>query len=159
MQPLFDHIANLSVADFGAAEGVIAYHIMQAGAHSVHGCEKDMYRVGHANALCGQWQECQFHQADLSDWDSFVSHVGDTLEASYDVILYLGVHHHLPDATRRYVLCRIAQRANKYIAIRTPEKFFVDDAINSLIVDQGFQRLHTTNATESMGAVHIYEKI
>lgn len=139
-----------SVCDLGAGDGAIARRLLDRGAATVHGFEIDPRRVELAGSLCAGFPGATFHQADLSDWSLFeAKHAGDMLE-SYDIVLYLGLHHHLPAAGRMHVLASAARRASRWLAVRTPRALFQSDRIEEALAGQGFA-LHATASDGGAG--------
>lgn len=127
-----------SICDLGAGDGAIARRLLDRGAATVHGFEIDPRRVDLAGSLCVGFPGAAFHQADLSDWTLFeAKHAGDMLE-SYDIVLYLGLHHHLPAAGRMHALVSAARRASRWLAVRTPRALFQSDGIEKALAGQGF---------------------
>lgn len=135
---ILDAAPGASICDLGAGDGAIARRLLDRGAAIVHGFEIDPRRVDLAGSLCAGFSGAAFHQADLSDWSLFEArHAGDMLE-SYDIVLYLGLHHHLPAAGRMHALLSAARRASRWLAVRTPRTLFQSDGIESTLAGQGF---------------------
>jgi glycosyltransferase involved in cell wall biosynthesis len=139
-----------SICDLGAGDGAIARRLLDRGAATVHGFELDPRRVDLANSLCTGFPGARFHRADLSDWPLFeAKHAGDMLE-SYDIVLYLGLHHHLPAGARMHALASAARRASRWLAVRTPGVLFQSDGIERALAGQGFA-LHATASDGGAG--------
>ena len=159
LESLFGWAANSSVLDFGAAEGLIAREIMLKGATKIRGFELNADRVNKANALCSQLGDAKFFAADLSDWEAFYSKNRENIESS-DIVLYLGIHHHLPQNNRQKTLCSAADLALKIFAIRTPEIFYETDEIEKHLTKKGFVRFqdleYKTEKIVNLGAARIY---
>jgi 2-polyprenyl-3-methyl-5-hydroxy-6-metoxy-1,4-benzoquinol methylase len=161
LQPLLERVRQLSVIDFGAAEGVIAREFLQRGARKVHGFDLDAGRVNMANMLCASWDDAEFRTADISDWVTFRNANSDLLDDSYDVVLYLGLHHHLPPESRGTPLAQAIRLARHYFAIRTSTEVYDSDNIDSLLRAEGFRLIsseHCHTHTEHLGLAKIYEK-
>jgi len=95
LEPILSIVAGQTVLDLGAAEGWIALSMLKAGAKLVHGFELDPDRVRTANTLCEAYPATQFRTANLSDWRAVRESYASEFLPGYDVVLYLGVHHHL----------------------------------------------------------------
>lgn len=161
LAPLLDVTAGRSVIDFGAAEGLIAREFLKNGAGKLIGFELDMHRVEKAIKICCHWDACEFYAADLSDWTTFCRVYAEKI-IRYDIVLYLGIHHHLPVENRQHILANICDLASNYIAIRTPEKFYESDGIDSLLQEKGFVRFKAVSGqrtdSNDLGVVRIYER-
>jgi hypothetical protein len=161
LEPLLEQARGLSVADFGAAEGVVGREFLKRGAAALHGFELDAARVKFANTLCSGWSGALFRQADVSDWDRFAGDNADMLREGYDAVLYLGIHHHLPPAVRRDVLAAAARLARRYVAFRAPASAYKADAVDELLRKEGFSPLSESGGTARgahLGVARIYAR-
>jgi len=151
-----------SIIDFGAAEGLIAREFLVHGAIRVRGFELDADRVTKANSLCANWNNAKFYVADLSDWDLFYQDNKNLLEPS-DIVLYLGIHHHLPSESRLQTLKNAARLATKYFAIRTPIALYKTDQIDQILCEQGLQLLilssNSNEIPDNLGIARLYKRI
>lgn len=152
--------AGCSVIDFGAAEGFVGREFLMAGASVLHGFELDPSRVAAARRLCSAWKDAQFRVADLSNWDDFRSENQDLLRPQYDIVLYLGLHHHLPQASRMGVLLQAAALASKYLAVRMPDRFFADDGVEAALTAAGLIRHDGDDGSTDhhLGSLRIYSR-
>lgn len=152
--------AGCSVVDFGAAEGLVGRQFLLSGASLLHGFELDSARVACARSLCREWPNAQFRAADLSDWPKFEAAHRDLLREQYDIVLYLGIHHHLPQATRMAVLQAAARMASTYFAVRMPDRCFDADGVHQQLTAAGLvrDRVFEGAADHHMGSVHIYRR-
>jgi glycosyltransferase involved in cell wall biosynthesis len=161
LEPLLAQARRLRVADFGAAEGVVGREFLKRGAAALHGFELDAARVKFANTLCSGWSGALFRQADFSDWDRFASDNADMLRESYDVVLYLGIHHHLPPERRRDALTGAVRLARRYFAFRAPAAAYKADAVDELLRSEGFSPLRENGAAARgphLGPARIYAR-
>ena len=144
LEPLFESVAGKTVLDLACAEGVVARECLKGGAELVHGFELDGSRVAGAQAVCSAFpgERSLFRQADLSDAEAFFDAHGDVLLARYDVVLYLGLQHHLPYPARLSLLRLAARLAGEMLVIRTPEHVYQHDEMERTIEDAGFQLSH-----------------
>ena len=161
LEPLLDKTQGLSVIDFGAAEGVISREFLKRGAAKVHGFELNPSRVATAESLCGEWNEAAFRSADLSDWKKFSLENADFLQEVYDVVLYLGLQHHLPVSRRIEFLNSALAMAGRYFAIRTTETVYSADNIDDLVESSGFRLVsqETDREGDHIGSCKIFEKV
>lgn len=158
---LLERADQMSVIDFGAAEGVIAREFLKRGAKKVRGFDIDAGRVNIANRVCSTWDDAEFRTADISDWAAFRAANQDLLEESYDIVLYLGVHHHLPAKSRRTPLAQAVRLARSFIAIRTSQQLYDRDGIDSLLDAEGFRLIETDSppdCAEHLGRPRIYQR-
>jgi glycosyltransferase involved in cell wall biosynthesis len=146
LDPIFGAASGASICDLGAGDGAIARRLLDRGAAAIDGFELDAGRVALANDLCAGFAGVRFRQADLSDWPAFEARLGRDLMPSYDIVLYLGLHHHLPAASRMRVLASAAQRASSWFAVRTPGALFLSDSIEKALAAQGF-KLHAATSS------------
>ena len=148
-----------SICDFGAGDGAISRRLLERGAGTLHGFELDAGRVALANRLCVEFAGARFRQADLSDWALFEAQHGQHMLESYDIVLYLGLHHHLPAAARMKALMSAARRASCWFAVRTPAALFRSDGIERVLGELGFA-LHTaaTDGAAGMGNSYVFAR-
>ena len=158
---LLQRVRGLDVIDFGTAEGVVAREFLRRGARKITGVDVDPGRVNLANALCAPWHGTEFRVADISNWAVFRERNKDLLNDSYDVVLYLGLHHHLPPESRRGVLTQVMRLALRYFAIRTSTAIWEADDIDSILSSEGFRLVSGQESPEKaqhLAPVRIYAK-
>jgi 2-polyprenyl-3-methyl-5-hydroxy-6-metoxy-1,4-benzoquinol methylase len=161
LHQLLERSRGLSVVDFSSAEGLVAREFLKSGAARVHGFELDARRVTVANAVCAPWSGAEFRVADLSEWDTFQHSQAELIEDAYDVVLYLGIHHHLPVEHRLTTLRHAVGLARQYFAIRTTAAVYEMDRIDDLLRALGFHLLEAgTQAAQldHLGAAMVYER-
>lgn len=105
---LFDRMEGQTVLDVGCAEGVISEICYTSGAESVYGVDVRPEAVVNARKNCPRGT---FSNVDVRHW---------TPPDKYDIVLFLGVYHHLPDS-HSSTLQKFVKTARKYFAIRTPK--------------------------------------
>jgi 2-polyprenyl-3-methyl-5-hydroxy-6-metoxy-1,4-benzoquinol methylase len=110
-----------SILDLGTAEGLIASHFLRRGAALIHGFEIVPDRVLAARRICEEFKNASFWQADLSDWLDFRARYAEHLLVQYDIVLYLGLHHHLPLPARDSTLEGASSMSRDILALRTPD--------------------------------------
>ncbi|MEM6730518.1 MAG: glycosyltransferase [Myxococcota bacterium] len=159
LEPLYERVRGASVLDLGAAEGAVSRVLLEHGAASCRGFEVDADRVHRANSLCSGF-DAQFWHGDLSSWPSFQSGCGEHLAPIYDVVLYLGLHHHLPKGARMEVLAGALKLAQTLFAIRTPSAVWASDELDSFIRAHGFDPLfeEAVERDRAAGSAKIYRR-
>ncbi len=161
LQPLLDRASGMSIIDIGCAEGIVAREFLKRGALKLHGFELDPRRVAVANSLCSDWPNASFRCADLSKWDEFHKANEDLVDCAYDIVLYLGIQHHLPLPDRHTTLKKILDLARRYFAIRTTPEVFSDDGIDKLLKTKGFRELEQPSMgtqNHNLGTLRIFER-
>lgn len=162
LEPLLEQCEGRSVLDLGAAEGVVGYEFMKRGARLVHGFELDPARVAFARDLFTRagFSHAHFRPADLSLWKSFEDDNRDLLRSGYDVVLFLGLYHHLPEATRQDALDGALSRCRSLFAVRTPEKLARGDDLSRFIRDRGFAFIgeEPASGAENMGWLGLFQR-
>jgi glycosyltransferase involved in cell wall biosynthesis len=150
------HASGRSVLDLGCAEGIISKALLDSGATFVHGIERDPSRVKRAREICTDIPRARFDVADLSDWDAS-SNILNT--DGYDIVLYLGLHHHLPRAVRRQTCLRAAELAKYTFAIRTSDDVYDVDNISSLLNDLGFPFEQAIAPNQQSGQLRVFTRM
>lgn len=160
LQPLLQQTKGLSIIDFGAGEGVVAREFLKHGAKLLHGFELNAQRVDFANALLAQWHGAKLRCADLSSWEDFWRSHSDLIAREYDIVLYLGIQHHLPPKHRLETLEAAIGLAKRFFAIRTTKAVYETDHIEQLLETAGFHRqsLKTDASPGGLGVARIFEK-
>lgn len=157
LSAVLDSVRGRSVLDLGCAEGVIARACLDHGAVAIHGFELDASRI----ATCRQLNPeplAHFLPGSVSPWSELIQQT-PTLRAAYDVVLHLGLHHHLPVRERRAVLTGALERCREVFALRTPEAVWQSEKLDALIRSQGFALTHTENpAIASQGVLRVYRR-
>jgi len=146
------------VLDLGCAEGLIALELARRGAACVHGFDLQEVSIAHARRLFAE-VECPhvFRQADLAGGTFERAHA-DVLLPRYDVILFLGVYHHVVrqgGAVRAdRLLAGLAERCAGVLAIRT--KAAIPEA---LLEARGLRRAwsHDGDETRATGTLTVWE--
>uniref|UniRef100_A0A9E7ZLD0 Class I SAM-dependent methyltransferase n=1 Tax=Bosea sp. NBC_00436 TaxID=2969620 RepID=A0A9E7ZLD0_9HYPH len=157
--PLIEQAPGSVVLDLGAAEGLIAKTFLDAGASLLHGFEIDASRVERARKLTADHgDKAVFAADDLSNWSRFVENQ-PRLRSSYDIVLFLGVHHHLPAATRNDTLRGAAQLARRFFAYRAPETVRVAEDVDAILDGLDFKVTCALEGRAGMGGSRIYERV
>lgn len=127
-----------SILDLGTAEGLVAYRFLRQGAALLHGFDIVPERIEAARHICGEFPGAAFWSGDISDWRSFRAKHAENLLAHYDIVLYLGVHHHLPDAGRDSALEGAAAMSRDILALRTPDACYEEKRVADKLLNLGF---------------------
>jgi len=154
LDSLLARCEGASVLDLGAAEGVVGLEFASRGAGPIHGFELDPDRVSFARSLFVRagLDRASFRTADLADWPEFVRRNADLLQDDYDIVLFLGLYHHLPATTRRQSLAAALQRARRWFVIRTPETLRRTENVVGTITAHGFTLIEEHRASEAENA-------
>ncbi|RMG60865.1 MAG: glycosyltransferase [Calditrichaeota bacterium] len=162
LKPLMEKAEGCSVLDLGAAEGVIAAWFARHGARIIHGFEMVPDRIPVARRLLSQFdlQSLEYHQAAIGRWSDFLKQFQPVLLDRYDIVLFLGLYHHLNPAHRKDVLRGALERARRWFAIRTPRHLVEADKLIELITGNGFRLIaeEDSKPEENMGWLGIFER-
>jgi hypothetical protein len=159
LESVLDGCEGKSVLDLGSAEGMVARCFLERGA-LVHGFDRDAARVTTATALCRHLPNGRFWPGDVSVWSAFVEGQAAQLRRRYDVVLYLGLHHHLPKQRRHDTLAGAAGLASGLLVVRTPERVFDEEEIGSVLAEHGFDMRDETrgDGEADAGIVRVFER-
>lgn len=151
--------AGCSVLDIGCNEGLIAYEFARNGIRIVHGFERDGHRVNFATRLFRDVPvESRFIRANLAK-PGFEGQYGSLLREQYDIVLFLGVYHHLrrqmPTEDLRELVTFLVDRAGEWFVDRgkaLPE-------YESTLLSRGFRLVHSSPGHKGKGgSLHVYSK-
>jgi len=150
LEGLLGESPGATVLDLGAAEGIIGREFANHGAELVHGFELSADRASMADEVLRDSlvPEHVVRQADLADWDAFETANGDVLRDSYDIVLFLGLYHHLPENGRRRSLQRALARSRRWFALRTPAEVSASDELVAACQAEGFHLVSEANGRE-----------
>lgn len=158
--PLIEACAGKNVLDLGAAEGLIARRFLDQGAALVHGYDIVPARVAAARRICQHFSNANFWEGDLSDWDDFRRKEGEHLLPRYDIVLYLGLHHHLPSDRRMSILLGAASMSNDILTLRTPDVCYREDGVAERLRAEGWclSEEHTTGLRENLSPLRVFRR-
>jgi hypothetical protein len=162
LEPVLEECRGATLLDLGAAEGIISCEFAKRGANLVHAFELDASRVAVANELLAKTSvpEHVARKANLADWDRFARENADILEDAYDIVLFLGLYHHLPSATRGHALERALALTSDWFALRTPSTLARKDDLVGAIRAKGFRLVQEleTPAADGMGWLGLFRR-
>ena len=147
--------------DIGSAEGLIDYEFARNGASIIHGFERDIKRVKFSKLLFQEVPvKSKFHVADLSvSYKKFDKQFKTTLLGNYDIVLYLGIYHHLIKQTS----VKNVQDFIKYLLDKTNTFFVVRtnmiSSFENIIIEEGFQIYCEAPLIDIVGQLKIYKRI
>jgi glycosyltransferase involved in cell wall biosynthesis len=148
---LFAECPGKTILDLGAGEGVLARRFLEQGAIRADGFERESSRVMLATRICDHLPGARFWEADLSDWCAFETNHATHLLERYNIVLYLGLHHHLPASSRLASLAGAAARASDWIALRMRAPIFVSDGIAEFLAERGFSLVDAQSGNHATG--------
>lgn len=160
LEAILSNLQGKHVIDFGCAEGLISRCCLEAGASHVDGFEFNGARVQVAQKLCQQYSDANFYQADISNWQQFMAQHAEHVRLGYDLVLYLGVHQHLPQMTRIDTLRGIAELALDYLVLRMPPADFAADQVDQVLAECGFEAAHDyrPSGTHGLGGALVFKR-
>ncbi len=147
--------AGCDVLDIGSNEGLVSYEFARNGARLIHGFERDERMVGFAQRLFRDVPiEGRFVAADLAiSGKEFAEKYGQLLLAQYDVVLFLGVYHHLrrqgPMENLHSLIEVLLDKAKHWFVVRTnriPE-------FEPIILSRGFKLAHSSPGIRGKGGL------
>lgn len=159
LEALFESAPGLRVLDLGMSEGHIAYEFARRGAALIHGLEQHDDKVRFAARLFRDVPlEHAFLKADLAvSGPVFDARYGASLLPQYDLVLFLGVYHHLRKEMARRdldsLLASIAARAASRLAVRSDALPDFEDQILAM----GFAREYEAPRGK-VGLLRVYRR-
>lgn len=147
LDSLLASCAGRSILDIGAAEGLIAEQCLKAGACWVDGVELDSERVKEAQKRNARDADrARFFTLDLNQRNALAEF--SPLKRHYDIVLYLGVHHHLDPTTANEVFDAVLRRTGRTLFIRTSEAVASRDQLVERAQALGFKLTNLTLVEE-----------
>lgn len=153
--------SGCSVLDIGSNDGLVSYEFARKRARLVHGFERDGDRVNFSTRLFRDVPvENLFVEANLAiSGDEFVNTHQSTLLPEYDIVLFLGVYHHLrKQAEAKHVLSLVE------VLLGRAGEWFVDRGrliheYESVIRAKGFERVHSLPPIKGkVGPLNIFRR-
>lgn len=148
---LLDKAQGASVLDITCNTGGVSEAFAKAGAGSIDGV--DFWRPGvdlSRRALEPYPIRTRFAVCDLTGGFEAVRSALSPMPARYDIVLYLGAHHHLsrqmPPAELNRLVGALCEVAADYVVVRTPDKYM--PSAQEVILARGFEVWRDAKAFE-----------
>lgn len=145
---------NKSVLDIGCAEGLISLEFAKNGASTINGFDIQDISINKAIQVFEQADintPYTFKQVNLNNFNNAIDSFGT--DDNYDIVLFLGVYHHLNRDSALKVLNYCFSHSNEYVAIRT------DSNLPHIKEMQKFELIKDDNSKNITGRIRIYKKI
>lgn len=140
-----------TVLDIGCADGLVGYEFIKAGCKYIHGIELDRKEYNFAKKL---WSKAgasfKIVNADFAN---------EPLECWYDIVLYLGVHHHfvvqygLVQALKK--VKDLAERSCGWFVFRTAHDVTL---LNNVIINSDFRLVIERKGFDKVGPLYAYKR-
>jgi hypothetical protein len=127
----------------------------------VHGFDMHKSRVNTAAELCmGYSGEHCFVHANLNEWATLKQQQSRMLLPIYDIVLYLGIQHHLKYPGRLATLAEAASLAGKIFAIRTTGEVYQGDEIDRILAARGLVEVAIDKdlQRDGFGVARVFER-
>jgi 2-polyprenyl-3-methyl-5-hydroxy-6-metoxy-1,4-benzoquinol methylase len=152
---LLEQCADCTIMDIGCNEGLVAYEFARNGAKLVHGFDRDGQRVRFARRLFRDVPiESRFVRTNLAvSGAEFQAKHRSVLLPEYDIVLFLGVYHHLKRQMPVHRLHGLVEEL-----LNRSGHWFVDrgkciDEYESRIRSKGFELAHSSPAIKGHGGL------
>lgn len=155
---LLDECADKTVLDIGASEGLVTYEFAKKGASVLHGLERDKERVWIAQRIFRDVSSTSgFWSVDLCEGvNAIESGVGEHLLSEYDIVLFLGVYHHIKDRMSVENLDELidwlAAKTGTHLAVRSNHAAELVDMFKM----RGLELVHSPDIAGSKGIGKLY---
>lgn len=162
LEPLMRMAAGLSVLDIACHKGLICYELAKNGAALLHGLDHYEHGVEVARSLHEDFDiPTRF---DVLDFRGGAKVLEAWLAAygakSYDITLYLGVHHHLQRQMPRDMLTEfvalVMDRCGGLFAVRSGIEQL--NEVDALAIKKGLELRHHTQLGSRISPVRIYQR-
>lgn len=154
LEPLLSVAVGCSILDIGCHKGFVAYEFAKRGAARIDVIDRFAEGIDVARALLEEFdiqfsaQAADLTQRQLADLGAL---------PAYDIVLYLGVHHHLTKQDRdaaESLFADARRRAARYFAVRTGARRLA--AIHEPLSQDGFELWH--QHAGNIGPLRIYRR-
>lgn len=155
---LLPRAKGASILDLGCYRGMVSLEFAMNGASLVHGCDKFEAGVECARQIFADLPvESRFEHADLSGgMPALNAAFGNSLLKKYDIVLFLGMHHHLRREMQERELSdfvqQIARLAGRYFVHRTKGPSKLESAVEAI----GMTKVHYSALSSSASPVAVY---
>lgn len=159
--PAYEFASGSSVLDIGCYEGAILASFARRGAAILHGV--DVYQPGLAASreALRPFQGWRVERCDLTGGIAAVEQSLAPMPLYYDIVLYLGVHHHLvrqmPPSEAASLAVELMRRARVLFAVRTTPEHYA--TLRSLSETAGLELWHEADNNPNVGPLRIYRRI
>ena len=157
----FERCEGASLLDVASCEGLISYEFVRRGARLVHAIERDKDRVQFSKRLFRDVPiESNFEAGNVAiSGSEFERKHSAWLLPQYDIVLFLGIYHHLerqmPVDDLNDLVRLLAERTGKYMVVRT----FENESMEATIVKAGLERVHFIEGIkDERGPLMIYAR-
>jgi 2-polyprenyl-3-methyl-5-hydroxy-6-metoxy-1,4-benzoquinol methylase len=157
LDPLFQNAEGRTVLDVGMFKGLISYEFVRRGAKLVHGIEKDKDKVRFCRELFDHVPiPNRFWVFDVTRG---LTNLEDALNQHYDIVLFLGVYHHIKSfITEKEIqdmILFMLKRAGTWFAVRSPDV----EELRPLIQENGFSLVFQFDKIHAgTGKLDIYKR-
>ena len=162
LDPLLDRAKGTRILDIGCHKGLVAHAFSSAGAALIHGIDHSPSSICTAKALHAECEQPHlFAVFDLREGgaalDRWIENAGGE---AYDIVLYLGVHHHLERQMERgeldALVLTLAAKARSYLAVRTPAASI--SRLDGILRRAGFACKHASDMAANVSPLRIYAR-
>lgn len=157
---LMPYCKNTSVLDVGACDGLVAYEIARYGAAVIHGFEQNIDDISFARRLFRD-VPCKtiFVEANIAvNSQAFRNQYKSILKELYDIVLFLGIYHHLkrqmPFDKLLLLLDTLLDLSGMWFVIRTD----MIDECEPRILSKNFEIAYDAPKISAVGKLKIYKK-
>ena len=95
LSEILEIVEDKIVIDLGCAEGLITKELLDRGARYIYAFDCNKERIEKAIDICKEYKNVEFIIGDFNNFEEFINDNNDILKQHFDIVLYLGVHHHL----------------------------------------------------------------
>jgi len=160
MDYLLNNCKGASILDIGSCDGLVAYEFAKRGAYLIHGFDRNISDVAFAIRLFrGVPIKSTFIHTNVAlGPERFIEKYESVLRDSYDIVLFLGIYHHLkrqmkPDRLSD-LLGFLLRRTQSLFAIRTDLVVECEEQICS----SGFKLVYETEGSSKVGKLCVYQR-
>jgi SAM-dependent methyltransferase len=160
LEPILAAAAGKSVLDIGCHEGIVAEAFARAGARHLDGCELSERALQAARLrVAPLLPESRFFRCDLSEGPGALARL--PLHPLYDIVCYLGMHHHLiPQMAPKLLTALvhdIAARTGEQLVVRTDGKPLAK--LEEALLEAGMARVYGPDySNRRVGPLTIFER-
>lgn len=160
MDCLLDNCKGASILDIGSCDGLVAYEFAKRGADLIHGFDCNISDIAFAMRLFRSvpTKSAFTHTNVALGPEQFLENNASILIDSYDIVLFLGVYHHLKrqmnPAQLSDLLDCLLRKSKSLFAIRTN----LVEECEAQICSNGFKLLYETEECSEVGKLQVYQR-